>query len=201
MPSLVPFQPALRALDLLLGWKDPWLPVDRLRGDESKRAWHRCGDGSALVTLVSRADELWSDELHLGLSERRRGGQPCGATALWARIEGPKELQRAHGFRPLPSVAVQANGVRWLIWPLDRWLGYFDVEERNRKIAYRLGATQKYGVPEEFRLPAPGSCLRVGRSRPVPVVCRRLQPVVFSPDQVTGRLKEPPAKYDWRQAG
>jgi hypothetical protein len=201
MPSLVPFQPALRALDLLLGYHDPWLPVDRLRGDERRRNWHRCGDGQALVTLVSRADELWSDELHLGLPERRRGAQPCGATALWARIEGPKELKRAHGFRPLPSVAVQANGVRWLIWPLDRWLPYFEVEERNRKIAFRLGATQKYGSPENFWLPAPGSCLRVGRSRPVPVVCRRLQPHVFSPDQVTAGLKEPPAKFDWRQAG
>jgi hypothetical protein len=34
----------------------------------------------------------------------------------------------------------------------------------------------------------------------VPVVTRRLEPVAFSPDEVTGRLKEPPAKFDWRQA-
>jgi hypothetical protein len=112
MPSLVPFQPALRALDLLLGYHDPWLPVDRLRGDERRRNWHRCGDGTALVTLVSRADELWSDELHLGLSERRRGGQPCGATALWARIEGPKELQRAHGRGIKPKDLL---GIPWMV--------------------------------------------------------------------------------------
>ncbi len=200
MPSLVPFQPALRAIDTLLGWKDPWMPVERVRGDGTRRCWHHCGDGQALVTLVSRSDELHSDEVHLGLPERRRGGQPCGATILWARVDGKKQLEAAHRFRPLPSIAVQEGARRWLLWPLNRWLGYFDVEERNRRIAYRLGATQKWGLPESFWLPAPGSSLRLGRARPVPVVCRRLEPVVFSPDEVTRGLKEPPAKYDWRQA-
>jgi hypothetical protein len=197
---LVPFQPALRAIDTLLGYRDPWMPVERRRVDESKRCWHHSGDGKALVTLVAGCDELHSDEILLGLPERERGKMPCGATILWCRVEGPQQIKRAHQFRPLPSVAVQANGVRWLIWPLRNWLPYFEVEERNRKIAYRLGATQKYGSPEEFWLPAPGSCLRVGRVRPVPVVTRRLEPVAFSPDEVTGGLKEPPAKFDWRQA-
>ena len=201
MTPLVPLQPVLRAIDHVLGWHDRWLPVDRVREDGTRRCWHHTGDGQALVTLVTRCDELYSDEIHLGLPEANRGGGPMGATFLWARIDGKQQLQRAHRFRPLPSIAVGHNGTRWLIWPVNQWLPYFDVEERNRKIAYRLGATQKFGLPEEFRLPAPGSCLRVGRARPVPVVCRRLEPVVFSPDQVTKRLKDPPAKYDWRQAG
>ena len=201
MSRLVPFQPALRALDLLMGWKDPWMPVRRRRDRSERSCWHHCGsDPGALATLVGRCDELYSDEVLLGLPERERGKFPCGATILWARVEGPQQIKRAHQFRPLPSVAVQVNGVRWLIWPLNVWLPYFDVEERNRKIAYRLGATQKFGVPENFWMPAPGSCLRVDRVRPVPVVCRRLEPQVFSPDVVTGRLKNPPEKFDWREA-
>lgn len=200
MTPLVPLQPVLRAIDTVLGWKDRWMPVERRRDESVKRCWHHCGDGAALATLVTRADELWSDEVHLGLPERERGKLPCGATVLWARIEGKQQLKAAHRFRPLPSIAIQEGARRWLIWPVNTWLPYFEVEERNRKIAYRLGATQKYGLPEEFWLPAPGTCMRVGRSRPVPVVCRRLEPQVFSPDAVTARLKEPPAKDAWRQA-
>jgi len=204
MSRLVPFQPALSALDGVLGWKDPWMPVLRRREDGTRRCWHHCGsDPAALSTLVGRSDELWSDEVLLGLPERQRGKQPCGATALWVRVEGPEQLRRARAFRPLPSIAVQegSSSRRWLIWPSDRWMPYFEVEERNRKLAYALGATQKFGLPEEFWMPAPGSCLRVGRARPQPVVCRRLEPGVFVPDAVTRRLKEPPAKYDWRQTG
>lgn len=201
MARLVPFQQALSALDAIMGWRDRWLPVRRLREDAERPCWHHTGNPRALTTLVARSDELWSDEVLLGVPERERGRGPCGATFLWCRVEGPKEIKRAHQFRPLPSVAVQANGVRFLIWPLKTWLPYFDVEERNRKIAYRLGATQKYGTPENLWMPAPGSCLRVGRARPVPVVCRRLEAVAFKPDQVTGRLKDPPERYDWRKTG
>jgi len=199
---LVPFQPALRALDTILGWKDPWMPVERLRMDERRRSWHRCGSGRALVSLVQGCDELYSDEILLGLPERERGRMPCGATVLWARVEGPDQLERARKFRPLPTMAVQEGSStrRWLLWAVDRWMPYFEVEERNRKIAYRLGATQKHGLPENFWLPAPGSCLRVGRSRPVPIIVRRLESQVFSPDIVTRRLKQPPERDAWKAA-
>ena len=201
MSRLVPFQPALRALDTLLGWRDPWLPVERRRDGETRSCWHRCHDGAALIMLVARADELWSDEVLLGLPERTRGRGQSGATILWCRVEGPKQLKRAYAYRPLPNIAVQEGSKRWLIWALDRWLPYFDVEDRNRKLAYHLGAVQRFGSPENFALPAPGSCAREGRTRPAPVVTRRLEPGTFAPDALTRRLKEPPDRDAWRKTG
>lgn len=198
---IVPFQNALSALDLLTGWNARWMPFERRRDGESRAGWHRTGSPRALVSLVQRCDELYSDEVILRLPEFRRWGGPMGATILWVRIEGDKQLERARKFRPLPTMAVAegSSSRRWLIWALDRYLPYFEVEERNRKIAYRIGAVQKHGLPEGFKLPAPGTVLRVDRARPVPVVCRRLEPVVFDPDAITKRLKSPP-EPKWMEA-
>lgn len=198
---IVPFQNALSALDLLAGWKDRMMPVERVRMDGRRSCWHVCGSPRALVGLVQRCDELYSDEITLRLPEPRRWGGPMGATILWVRVEGDKQLEHARKFRPLPTMAVAegSSSRRWLIWAVDRYLPYFEVDERNRKIAYRIGAVQKHGLPEGLRLPAPGSCVRMERARPVPVVCRRLVPVVFDPDAVTRGLRSPP-EPKWMEA-
>ena len=195
---IVRFQDALSALDLLLGYRDRWIPLDHARegreGARRRRYWHHAGSTRALIEVVRGCDELWSDEIHLGLAEPRRGSGPMGAGILWARVEGKEQLERARKFRPLPTLAVQEGSStrRWLIWGLREWLPYFDVEQMNRRVAYALRATQKHGLPENFWLPAPGSSLSVGRDRPVPIVARRLQPHVFTAQQVAGRLKDPP---------
>lgn len=204
---IVRYQDALCALDLLLGWRDPWIPLSRAyagRGGAVRRpCWHHAGSPRALVELVRLSDELQSAEVHIGCAEPRRGGGPMGAPVLWVRVEGPEQLKRARRFRPLPTMAVQEGSStrRWLLWGLREWLPYFDVEQMNKRIAYRLGAVQKHGSPERLWLPAPGSVLSVDRGRPVPVVCRRLVPAVFTARQVAGRLKDPPAPTWMERAG
>lgn len=201
----MPFQTALRALDLYLGHAGGWMPVDRRREGHDKRWWHRpCqpGSGALLAETIRELDARYSDEILLGLPWHDRGaGGTTYATALWCRIEGNDQAKRAARFRPLPSVVVR-EGVtsrRWLIWPLRSRESYFDVLDANRKIAYRLRAMQKYGNPDLFWLPAPGTCLRIGRARPVPIVVSRLTLDAFDLAQVVGRLKAPPDVKWWER--
>ncbi len=86
---------------------------------------------------------------------------------------------------------------RLLLWALEESVDFFSIEEANRRIAYHLRAVQKHGDPDALRVPAPGTFLRVGRSRPVPVVVSRLEPDFYTVAGVAGRLKEPPPKDAW----
>lgn len=203
-PHVAPFQEALQAIDLLAGWAGGWMCVERNRDDQSRLFWHRCGDARGLVDLVRSCDERYSDEILLRLPEPKRwNGGPSGGSILWCRISGSDQLERARRFRPLPTLVLQegASTRRLLVWGLTDWLGYFDLEEANRKIAYRLRAVQKDGVPENLRIPCPGSCLRVGRQRPAPVVVGRLTTDVYAARQVVGRLKAPPEQKWWEKTG
>jgi hypothetical protein len=199
---------ALRALEFMAGWSGGWMPVYRYRDGVrgARMLWHetgRPGSGDALARFVARADERYSDEILIGLPQARRWNGGIGAaTVLWARIEGKDQEARARRFRPLPSLVLQegASSRRWLVWALRERAGYFEVEAANRKIAYALRAVQKYGDPDAFLVPAPGSCLRVDRGRPVPIVCGRLSDADYTVAGVVGRLKEPPAKDAWMTA-
>jgi hypothetical protein len=146
-------------------------------------------------------DEMpWSDEICLGLPQMRRwnDGIHC-STVLWVKVEGSDQIARAARFRPLPTVAIQegSSSRRWLLWLLERPVDYFQVRDRNRRLAYHLRAVQKAGSPDNAWFPAPGSFLRYGRSRPAPVVCSRLTTASFEPDAITSRLREPPPADAW----
>jgi hypothetical protein len=200
-PHAAQFSEALRALDLLMGWHGGWFPIDY---DGDKRTYHRCGNPRGLVRMVRTWDERWSEEMLLRLPwPSMSSGGPIGATVLWARVEGKDQVARAQRFRPLPTMVIRegASSRRLLLWALDEWRDYFDVEKANKRIAYRLRSKQCDGLPERLRVPAPGTCLRVGRTRPVPVVVARLEPVRFSINAVAGRLKDPPpVVMPWERA-
>jgi hypothetical protein len=193
-PHASTYQAALRALDTLLGWRHPWMPIEYGQSELTGRSWHRCGDPDGLVRLVRGWDEDHSDEILLGLPEPKPKSGPMGATILWARTEGKSQTDKAFKLRPMPTMVLREGGSsrRLLVWALRRWADYFEVQDLNARIAYRLGAKQCDGLPERLRIAAPGTCLRVGRGRPIPVVVSRLEPVSYLPEQVAGRLRKPP---------
>lgn len=202
-PHAATFSEALAALDTLMGYHDRWMRTEFRREGRTAIFYHRCGNPQALVRLVQRSDELYSDEIVLRLPEHLRWKGQMGGTVLWCRVEGTDQLRRARAFRPLPTLVLQegSSSRRLLMWGLRTWIPYFDVEDRNRKIAYRLRAVQRFGSPENLVVPAPGTCLRVGRTRPVPIVVSRLTTDVYEPDQITRLLKEPPpVRMPWEVA-
>lgn len=206
------FQEALEALELFLsssgGWMPKWLragvPNPPWRG--GRLYWDQCGRlGSTrrLVDLVRHHDEQFSSEIELGVPRRSREiFDVHDVPILWCRIEGKDQERRARALRPFPSLVLQegSSSRRLLIWALARAVSYADCEKLNRRIAYRVGAVQKHAAPEHLRIPAPGTCLRVGRARPVPIVVGRLTTDTYTGEQVAGRLKDPPDVKWWDRA-
>lgn len=202
-----PYQTALHAIDCYLGWTGGWMPVDRRREGRDARWWHRPGrPGSAalLARTIAEIDARYSDEVLIGLPwhEREAGGTTY-ATCLWCRVEGTDQARRAARFRPLPSMVIREGltSRRWLLWPLRSRESYFDVVEANRRIAYRLRAVQKWSDPDRLWLPAPGTALRVGRARPVPIVVSRLTLETFDLARVIRGLRPPPEPKWWEATG
>jgi hypothetical protein len=167
--------------------------------------WRR-GPHDDLATLIRSLDENADDTIELGMPRERIPGRPeedgvGRASVLWARVTGNEQLARARRFRPLPSMVLQegTSTRRWLVWALEQPINYFDVVERNRRLAYCFGARQKDGDPDVAWLPAPGTCVRTG-ARPVPVRVTRLTTASYLP-AITDRLREPPAKDAWMAVG
>lgn len=194
-PHAATYRAALEWLDFHLGYMDPLMP---LRAAGLPVFWHRCGTGT--LSDVVEALERDNREVRIGLPERARGAGPSRATVLWARVEGPDQLERAQAMRPRPSLVVSEGSTRrWLLWPLLKPVGHEEAVRANRRVAYALGAVQKIGTPELFALPAPGSVLRVGRARPRPVVVTRMTDRAWRAGEVAGALKDPP-EATWMEA-
>lgn len=200
-PHAATFNEALYAIDFILGWAGGSMPVELT--SERVTFWHRCGqpgDGARLARVVRWHDERLDTEIRLGIPQAGPcNGGVSAATALWAVVDGKDQLQRAWRFKPRPSMVLQAGGGsrRWLLWALSERVDYFALEAANRKIAYALRAVQKHGDPDRISFPAPGTCLREDRARPVPVRVARLTTDSFTAQSVVGRLKEPPPKDAW----
>jgi len=90
---------------------------------------------------------------------------PMEAILLSIALDQEKRLG---WFRPAPSLILRegSSSRRLAFWPLEhpvRWVG---VNRGNRRIAHRLRAPKKHSEPENLWIPAPGTCLRVGRTPP-----------------------------------
>lgn len=188
---------ALIALDYFMGFAGGWMPVDQHVTGRTLHNWHHTGtaeSGRLLAETVRRCDERWSHEISFGIPQRYRAAGVTRGTVLWARVEGGEQVKLAHRFRPYPSVVLQdgSSSRRLLLWPLEHTIDWFELRQFNRRLAYRFKAVQKHADPDALRVPAPGTFLRVGRSRPAPVVVTRLSTASFTAEEVVGRLKDPP---------
>lgn len=197
----------LLALDVILGGSGKWAPLfmDSVAAGE-ETTWHRVGQpGSAerLVGFVGRMEDRFSPDMALGLAQPQRQGDGVrDCPMLWCRVEGDKQVKRAHRFRSRPTLVIgdATSSKRLLMWWLTGSVDYFDAVDANRKLAYHLGAPQKVGKePDLLRIPVPGSCLRTGRARPSPVVVTRCEPVRFELAALVGGLKQPPDPDAWRK--
>lgn len=160
-------------------------------------------DGPAdWVAMVTRMCED-RDVLLAAGSRRQRGHGTCrGARVLWARVEGKKEAAALERFRPRPTLVVREGSTSRMValWSLRRPLSYDWLVRANRRIAHKLFGPKKW-AEAEFMLPCPGSCLRTGRARPVPVHVESFDPAaIYVPREVVGGLKDAPDPNAWREA-
>lgn len=138
--------------------------------------------------------------LSAGSRWRRGYGAADRARVLWVRVESRREAENLARFRPAPTLIVREGAThrRVALWSLRQPLSYEWLVRANKRIAHSLFAAKKWAAPE-FTLPVPGSCLRLGRARPVPVHLERFEAVLFSPRDVVGALREAPDPAAWRQ--
>lgn len=199
-----PMADALGAWMRYSAWWGGWMPIRCAAWPPEQLMWRQGPDGD-LASLVRWMDERADEEIRLGLPQNQpNAGGVVQTSVLWARVEGSKQTMWARRFKPLPTMAI-AEGTssrRILIWALDRCVPWVQAKAANRRLAYKFGAVQKLGDPDEMWLPAPGTCLRQGRSRPVPVFCSRLTDAVFAPERFAASrwLKDPP-EYRWWETG
>jgi hypothetical protein len=198
-----PAAEALQALQLFTGHAGGWTPVHRERPQTRTRTVWRPANAPGLPALILDLADRYEDEITLGLPQSRRWAGGTGhATILWTRVENGGQLEKAKELRPLPTLILR-EGVslkRLLIWALEERLPWTEVVAANKRIAYRLGTRQADADPDQLRIPCPGTRLRAGRVKPVPVVCARLETTSYSCREVTGFLPDPPVVNWWEKA-
>lgn len=152
-----------------------------------------------------QAVSVYGDDCDVLLSaglRPRRGFGTCGTSrVLWARVEGKKDAQALARFRPAPTLVLREGSTARFValWELRSELRYEWLLRANRRIAHKLFSPKKWS-DAEFVLPAPGSCLRAGRARPVPVRVESFEPLaIYRPRDVVGKLKEAPDPLAWRE--
>lgn len=166
-------------------WRNHWLPVTDRRKFGLARGVGE--DAETELFLVPRAK-----------AETRFAGQ---GSVLWVRVEGVKQMNALLAFRPAPTIIVRegASSRATAVWALGKPLGPDWVLRGSERLAHCLGAARKWCDPDSATLNVPGSCLRDGRVRPVPVVVESCTDMLYSARDVVGRLKEAPDRDAWRE--
>lgn len=162
-------------------------------------AWNEGREWLRAVTVYSEDCDV---TLSAGARPRRGFGTCDSARVLWARCETKDAVKRLGWFKPRPTLVLREGSTsRYVaLWELENALAYEWLVRANKRIAHKLGSAKKW-AEAEFTFSAPGSCLRAGRSRPVPVHVESFEPLaVYRPRDVVGRLKEAPDANAWREA-
>lgn len=202
-PHVAPWDEALRAIVFILGWNGGIMEVQSwAEGRSFPSHFITMGQpdsGRRVARWVRMKDERQSAEVLLGVPAARRAGGVRTATAFWARVEGTEQNRWLERFRPVPTIVLRegTSSRRWCLWALEHEVKWQGVDRGNRRISHRLRAPKKHAEPERLWLPAPGSCLRRGKSKPVPVVVERLGVESYRPLDVVGRLPDAPATDAW----
>lgn len=190
----------------LLGYHGGELPVyvdqkpnpARLLSFDSERA----RSSNRLAAAVAHLDGRLSHEVAVGLPQIK--GYVHNCTVLWAWVKGSEQMQWAQKFarRSAPTIALQlgSSSERLLLWALKTPVAEISAEAANARLSYALHAPRTRSKPTALRIPMPGTYLRVGRERPAAVTLTRMEDDVYTLDELTGALKEPPARDAWKEA-
>ncbi len=154
-----------------------FVPVRELR-----QAAQRCAELAARVNVFVGAAPRVREDGTAAAVER--------CWTLWADCDGRDALPRLRDFRPAPSIVIRSGSddSAHAYWPLPPPLPPDFAQRANRRLAVVLGADVKATDPPRI-LRAAGT-LNHKHDPPRPVVCTRLELVVFTFDQVVGRLPD-----------
>lgn len=201
----------VRALDALLfavsydrRW--PWLETRSAgHGENAQSNWTRV-DGPTprleLARRILRTDARLSRETRISLGRREDGHRSsAAATVAWVVTHDKDGAGRLARFSRKPTIVMREGSSSRLhaLWLLDQAYPHEDVVRANKRLAYALRTRQNRGDPDEVLFPAPGTCLRSGCKRPIPVGCEVLEgDRVYGLGGLVRGLKDPPDPDAWK---
>lgn len=189
---------AIAALAFLLSWhqgSEGAVPLF-VNGRPVPSSEVHCTEAAGAVLALERRE---SAQVELGLPQVN--GMVLSSPTLWCWSEGKQQLFELGQFRPEPTIVLRfgAASTRLALWGLDEELSWAEVERFNDRLASATHGARTRTRPEKLRVPLPGTFLRVGRSRPVPVLVTRMQSGTYTARQVVGKLKDAPTRDAWRE--
>lgn len=170
--------------------------------------WHVVRNGVPWWVEGGHWRKLWKAiELHgpvdvavsavpcLDLGSMRVRGE---SSVLWVRCESRDSCKRLARFKPEPTIVLREGGtVRQVaLWSLTRPCPGEKLEEANGRLSYALACKLKFGTAG-FEFAPPGTVIRAGRKRGVPVVAAGGSGEPVPAGRLLGGLKKRPDPPDW----
>jgi hypothetical protein len=160
-------------------------------GAAPERCWVPVGN----LAEVERCVRLLAPVRHvyIGVAPRVRRSGTADAVercwVLWADLDTEDAIERLRVFRPLPSIVVRSgSGGAHAYWPMSEPLPPTWAQRANRRLALALGADMN--ATDAARILRPPGTLNHKPTPPAPVVCTRLEPIMFTAAEVVGRLPD-----------
>lgn len=164
--------------------------------------WMRAARAHRLLPPLERL--CWEREPMVNVLPFRRAGhylERVDSSVLWARTHSGAAAAKLRQFRVLPDVVIREGGTNRYVafWALVDPLAPDLCERANRRLAKYLNAGQYADAAADFTFYLPGTVVRLGRGRPLPVELTRYEPAVHSAREVVGHLKDPPTDEERRE--
>jgi hypothetical protein len=153
-------------------------------------AWMRARKAYRLLPPLERL--LWEREPQIMAVPLVRAGrylERVPSALLWAHTRTQRQEAALRSFRPAPALVIRTGVEQVAFWALSYPLTRDGTLRANKRIAKRLG-TPYTSCDVNFAFTLPGTVLRSGRGRPVPVEITRYEPEILEPLAIIGKLKD-----------
>lgn len=148
----------------------------------------------------------WEREPMVNAVPLRRAGhylERVPSALLWARTSSGGAATKLRAFKPAPDVVIREGAtVRYVaFWALQEPLSIDWTERANKRLAKWFNGGEYATAAIDFRFYLPGTIVRLGRGRPLPVemVKWEVPAQLHRARDVVGRLKDPPTDEQKRE--
>lgn len=139
-------------------------------------------------------------DLYVGVAPRSRlegtkaAVQRCHA--LYVDCDTPESIAALEAFQPAPSMVVNSGRGRHAYWSLWPPAGPDELERANRRLAHALGADMR--ATDAARILRPPQTYNHKYGEPIPVTLEQVRVEIFTAEEVTGELADPPDAREQR---
>ena len=208
----IPQRDALKLWLAMLAGKEPAGGLLELRWKGCGQHLRRLGffpthDQQPIVAAIEQASRR--GDIYVGVAPRRAaesGSKQSGGVdaiervwALFVDADTQEACKALRAFTPAAAVIVRSGRGAHGYWPLARSLTPEQAKRANRRLAHHLGADM--AATDAARIMRPPGTLNHKATPPLPVICDRLEAIVYPPALLVGHLPDPPSSSRAPQAG